>query len=435
MSDQRDAQTPSRKRGYRKAMPEGPMDRSMDELEKLLVLELSPSTKKAIEIFKKDWHDFLSMSKDDEGYSRKQEELIRSESYTQKLLAKDAKYASVAAEYAKLVKQKRMVDLGDFHRGNLYHLKLAAKEMVEERNTRKKQELKRKMEAVRKRAEAAEEEKNEQQDIEKEPNLLDGRPWKDVLKELDEEEELCIEWRRTWAAMAKDGQKVPEPPKTPMSKFISDTAARSPRSYTLAQARFEIQQYKARNEIAHIGVDEAISEAKNANSGESDHWRHLAQIILKERKAIQEGDIPESLRGREAQIAETLSIYQANYFQTITTEVDIVNDVWKPDEVIVAERYLPRAEPEGLQYPDLKQRALGFKPSNTWEKSVKEDYLAAIKEEEHAQAELKEAEAAYSEASKRKSEARKECGKAHQKLKMAGASYLAMENYIKKENR
>ena len=103
------------------------MDRSMDELEKLLGLELSPSTKKAIEIFKKDWHDFLSMSKGDEGYSRKQEELIRSESYTQKILAKDAKYDIVAAEYAELVKQKRLVDLGDFHRGNLYHLKLAAK--------------------------------------------------------------------------------------------------------------------------------------------------------------------------------------------------------------------------------------------------------------------------------------------------------------------
>ena len=312
--------------------------------------------------------------------------------------------------------------------------------MVEGRNTKKKQELKRKMkEAARTKAEEGlEEEKNEQQEIEKEPNLLDGQPWKDVLKELDEEEELCIEWRRTWAAMAKDGQKVPEPPKTPMSKFISGAAAQCPRSYTLAQARFEIQQYKARNdsnEIAHIGVDEVISEAKNANSGESDNWRYLAQIILKERKAIQEGDIPESLRGREAQIAETLSIYQANYFQTITTEVDIVNDVWKPDEVIVAERYLPRAEPEGLQHPDLKQRALGFKPSNTWEKTVKEDYLAAIKEEEHAQAELKEAEAAYSEASERKCEARKECGKAHQKLKMAGASYLAMENYIKKEDR
>jgi hypothetical protein len=416
-------------------MSDDSIEKSLEELELLLHQDLSPSTKTAIESLKKELKDLRSMDIDDEGYPRKQQELLRTEYYTQKILAKDAKFESITSEYAKLAKEKRFVELGDYHRSNLYHLKLAAKEMVDERNAKKKQEMKRqiKVAAEQKMKGGEDEEKLEHQEIEKEPNLLDGRPWEDVLKDLDEEDRLYKEWRCNYGAMAKKGQMVPDPPKAPMTKFISDAAARCQRAHTLAQARFEIEQYRQRNEIAHIGTDEIIADAKIANNGESEHWRTLAQIVLNELKSITEGDIPESLRGREAEIAETLFIYQANYFKILTVEVDAVNDVWMPNEVVVAERYLPRAVAEGVQHPNIKQRALAFRPTDTWEKGVVEEYLAAAEEEEEAKEELNPAEAAYSDAAKRKAEARREHGKAHQKLKNAGLSFLAMENYRRKK--
>lgn len=85
-------------------MSDDSVQQSRTELDMLLGLPISPSTKKSIRILQEDWSQLqqIDPTTDILAYSMKKQALIRSEYHIQQMLRKDDKYAKLAAEHETL---------------------------------------------------------------------------------------------------------------------------------------------------------------------------------------------------------------------------------------------------------------------------------------------------------------------------------------------
>ena len=321
-------QTPTRKRPTRKSMTESSLEESREEVEDLLKLPLSPTTIQTLRDLQVDFNELQKLDRKHPSYERKFRELMRAEIYTKRILNKDAKYAILAAQHKELAEQKMLIELGGYHRGNLNHLKIVAREMIKEKFSREKKDAP-DAEARRK--------------VTKDRNPLEeGKTWSELLEILDQESHALNEWR----CAAQEAQRVkiahttPKPDRS-LTNFIALAGQRCARKMELEQIRFEMEQYVSRNELAHIGLDDIISAAKTENNANFEHWKTLAQVILAQKNMINDGIIPRSLKGYEALIKESLLVYQEIHFETLLPDDANFTGVWEPAELVVSERNQP----------------------------------------------------------------------------------------------
>lgn len=307
-------------------------------------------------------------------------------------------------------RKRKEFSLGDFYRGNLNQLRQAAQEMVKDRNLGKKSD-------------------------EKESNLLgDKKPWKLVLESLDAENREYEDWGAECKARVKKGETgIPAAPAMKLTRFINDAAARLQRIPSLEQVRFEMEEYQARNEIAHNELDAALLEAKNAFDAESPLWHTFGQLILRERQAIKEGNLPARLIGKEKEIMETLLTYQQTHFRTLTNKKDPLDGSWIPDKVIVADQHLPELLDPPVVNDNLKNRVLQFGPQNSYEQNAVNDYFEAVEEMRKAIEDVEKTERAHSIAQAEKNSASKARRLATHHLKSAIATFRAAEAFRLKE--
>jgi hypothetical protein len=94
---------PTRKRPYRDSITDESMDESIEELDLLMMQDLSPTTMRSVQSLKNEVADLISLAADDPTIESKKRELLRSELFTQTLLAKDAKHSIIAAKYVELL--------------------------------------------------------------------------------------------------------------------------------------------------------------------------------------------------------------------------------------------------------------------------------------------------------------------------------------------
>jgi hypothetical protein len=400
-------------------MSDDSVEASQIELEMLLDLPISPTAKKAIRMLKMDWAELekIDPAKDVLAYSMKKQALIRSEYHTQDMLQKDEKYAKLAADNETLaaridakVERERILALGDFYRGNLNQLRLAAQDLTKEKNVGKKS-------------------------AEKVPNLLgDKRPWGLILKDLDAETLAYDTWKAEYTKKTDHGEtETTKAPERKLANFINDAAARLNRPPSLAQIRFEMSEYQACNHIAHNGLDAALLEAKKAQNADSPLWELFAAIILTERQKVDEGNIPKRLHGQEKRIEETLLIYQFTHFASLKKKEDPHNGDWIPGTFTIARQHLSAIPEIQAMNDNITKRVLDFKPTNTYEGAVVEEYLEAAEELKSVLEDVEEATGSVTIAQHKKTKAEKARRVATQRLRAATSAFLIAEEFRKKE--
>jgi hypothetical protein len=411
-------QTPTRKRPTRKSMTESSLEESREEVEDLLKLPLSPTTIQTLRDLQVDFNELQKLDRKHPSYERKFRELMRAEIYTKRILNKDAKYAILAAQHKELAEQKMLIELGDYHRGNLNHLKIVAREMIKEKFSREKKDAP-DAEARRK--------------VTKDRNPLEeGKTWSELLEILDQESHALKEWR----CAAQEAQRVkiahttPKPDRS-LTNFIALAGQRCARKMELEQIRFEMEQYVSRNELAHIGLDDIISAAKTENNANSEHWKTLAQVILAQKNMINDGIIPRSLKGYEALIKESLLVYQEIHFETLLPDDANFTGVWEPAELVVSERNQPT--PPEIFEEDVTPQVESFEPADTWETAKRDEYLLANAQVNKIKAEIGGFEKEISDAGEMKKYARKRLNKAYRQLNAARVSFKSMQADIIKD--
>lgn len=409
--------TPTRKRPARKLMTEVSLEESADEVEHLLKLPLSPTTIQTLQDLHVDIEELQKMNTRNSSYKRRLRDVMRSESYTKRILNKDAKYAILAAKHKESEEAKMIIELGDYHRGNLNHLKIVAKEMIKE--------------------EFAEEKRNcstaeERRAVTIAPNPLEqGKPWSKILDILEQESQEYTKWSSASQAAIKANAEFTTPkPDRPLTKFLAIAGQRCTRMMTLKQVRFEMAQDAVRNDLAHNGLDEIIEDAKADKDANSEHWKTLAQDILRKRKEINDGYIPHSLRGHESQIEESLLIYQSIYFKSLVPDED-ARDVWQPSKLVMSDRHQP--PPPDVVEEDIKSEVEAFVPADRWEGGKKEDYLNAYAEVNKFKAEITILGKEISDSGELKKNAQRLLSKAHKKLNLARSSFKAVQGILAKQ--
>jgi hypothetical protein len=351
--------TPTRKRPYRGSMQDGSMEHSAIELEDLMTdKQISPSTRKIMETMSGDINFLRNMDSTTVDYVAKQCELLRTEKILGDIFAKDERFKKLSFSYENMVDQGRILNFGDYHKGNLFVLKSVAREHIKDINTRKKDE--------------------------KIPNLLEGKPWKEIIEAIEKEKKNLDEWRSTW-------RKISPPPEQPLSDFVTAVGARCPRPCTLEQALFEMQEYQQRNTIAHSQIDEWIAEASADKDPKSEKWRAVCQYILRDQQYIQDNvNLPAHIAGKERWLWESLEIFMHSHFKIATAMYD-ENGALMPKEVVPSDIYFRQPVDSSID-PGIKARVLAFKPFDRYERRLVKAYLKAEEKLRRLEAEHKTAQ-------------------------------------------
>ncbi|KUJ17683.1 uncharacterized protein LY89DRAFT_684655 [Mollisia scopiformis] len=387
-----------RKRPYRSSMEDGSAEQSLEEINQLLAnVDLSEGTKDILRVMAMDYQALKILNPDTREYAKKQAGLLRAEMLLQRVLSEDEKYAKLSMSHQSLLDKGKILNLGDYHRANLNTFKVTARALVAERNMGKKK-------------------------AEKEKNPLDNKPWREILAEIDKEESEMKAWR------AKPGHGIlgkGAMPNQDLIDFLENVAERCTPPWSFDQAKFEMREYQTRNNIAHAGIDELLETAKKANDRHSEHWRTVAQYIIRDRQALQEEDMPLHLAaasGNKEAILESLRIFQLQYFQVLTTKRDD-NGVKMPNQVQLKDALFPEADEDDDDEPLLKNQVLSFVPTDGWEQKAKDGFLAAEKE-------LLECEEAFQAAQAGVTEAENGRKQAQENLRVAQKSFkTAMKNF------
>jgi hypothetical protein len=357
-----EAVTPtSRKRPYRGSMKDGSMEHSVLELEELIYdKSISPTTKKILGTMSVDIDSLRVMEKDTILYITKQCEVIRTEKMLGDILSKDERYKKLYFSYENMVNEGRILNFGDYHKGNLYVLKSTAREYVKEVNKGRTKESRM-------------------------SNLLgDGKPWREVIEILDKEKKEFDDWRSAWP-------KTSPAPEQPLSEFITAVGARCPRPWALDQALFEMKEYQQRNTVAHTGIDEWIAEASAEKDPNSEKWRVVCQYVMRDQECIQDKvGLPAHICGKERKLWESLQIFMQYHFKIATSTYD-KNGTMMPKEVVPSDVYFPPPVYSTID-TDITKRVLEFAPFDRYERGLRKNYIRAEEKLRRLEGELKTAQ-------------------------------------------
>jgi len=348
----------SRKRPYRGSMQDGSMEHSVLEIEELMKdNDISPTTKKMLGAMSFDIESLRFLDKNSIGFVTKQCELLRAEKILGDVLAKDEKYKKLSFSYEKMVDEGRILNFGDYHKGNLFVLKSTAREYVKGLNKGREKE-------------------------ERTPNPLgEGKSWKEIIEILEKEKKELDDWRSSWP-------KTSPAPEQPLSEFVTAVGGRCPIPWRLDQALFEMKEYQQRNAVAHTGIDNWIAEASAENDPNSEKWRAVCQYIMRDQDCIQDNvGLPAHISGKERKLWESLQIFLHYHFK-IATSTNDKNGAMMPKEVIPSDIYFPPPVYSSIEL-DVTKRVLEFKPFNRYERGLKKTYMDAEEKLKRLEGELK----------------------------------------------
>jgi hypothetical protein len=300
------------------------------------------------------------MEKDTIEYIIKQCEVLRMEKILGDILSKDERYKKLYFSYDKMVNEGRILNFGDYHKGNLAVLKSTARSYVKGVNKERTKE-----------------------DRMSNP-LGDGRTWREIIEILDKEKKELDDWRSA-------SPKTSPAPEQPLSEFVTAVGGRCPRPWTLDHAVFEMKEYQQRNTVAHTGIDEWISEASAEKDPNSEKWRLVCQYVMRDQECIQDKvGLPAHISGKERMLWESLQIFMQYHFKIATSTYD-KNGAMMPKEVVPSDVYFPPPVYSTID-ADITKRVSEFVPYNRYERGLRKNYIRAEEKLKRLEGELKTAQ-------------------------------------------
>jgi DNA-binding HxlR family transcriptional regulator len=289
-------------------MADGSFEESRDELLELKkVRKVSPATNLQFEMMIESYGELERLPRGSEPHRRKQRLILKQEMILEGRLAKDAKYKDLLVEFRRLLSQRLLIRYGDYFKGNVFVIKSKCSELAKQKKI--------------------------------ERDILAQMTWNEVLLELaiearqmkDYEAETASIWQNNDLGVPQT-TPAPSKPLSPVTELIQTLAEMCNMDFN--HVCWEIEEYVKRNQLAHpSGIDTLIA---NGN------WNDVAELIVRDTKAIQEGLLVPEMEHLKNEMLETLNIFQSRYFANIKTSIHPVTGLVKIDLVTLSAEELQR---------------------------------------------------------------------------------------------